>query len=357
MIETPVTREPSKKLETLEVLRAFAALSVVAFHASQQPYFRGYADSLHPLLAFGKYGVQVFFVLSGFIILFIHGKDLGRPEKTSNYFYRRWLRIWPLYAALTLIQVAGKPFIPGREGDSFNQMMTSLFFLDLEEAPIITVGWTLVHEAFFYLTFGVLIVLGCRFAGRFTIGFLVCLVAFHFDSSQANALVEFIFSHSKWYFLAGVATACFMPTAVTGLSENAKKIGIALFSTIGILGIIGILQPEFGRVGPSVLFLALAIGLTLLVLVKLDLRHRFQLPRFLVYLGAASYSIYLLHSTVLDFGIIIVGKLKPDLIANSLGIVMAFLALISVVCGVICHQFFEKPLIKWVRSLWTKESY
>lgn len=357
MIETPITREPSKKLETLEALRAFAALSVVAFHASQQPHLRGYADSLHPLLAFGKYGVQVFFALSGFIILFIHGKDLGRPEKTSNYFYRRWLRIWPLYAALTLIQVAGKPFIPGREGDSLNQVMTSLFFLDLEETPVITVGWTLVHEAFFYLTFGVLIVLGCRFAGKFTIGFLACLIAFHFDSSQANGLVEFTFSHLKWYFLAGIATACFIPTTMTGLPESARKLGFVLFSTMGTVGIIGVIQPELGRVGPSTLFIALAIGLTLLGLVKLDLRHRFQLPRFLVYLGAASYSIYLIHSTVLDFGIIILGKLKPNLMANSLGIVMAFLALISVVCGVICHQFFEKPLIKWVRSLWTKKSY
>jgi peptidoglycan/LPS O-acetylase OafA/YrhL len=351
MIETPQARPPGKKLETLEVVRAFAALAVVAFHSAYQSHLHGYSETVHPVLWMGKYGVQVFFVLSGFIIFYIHGKDLGDPDKCSRYFYRRWLRIWPLYAAITLIQVIGKPFLPGKEADFLNQIVTSLFFLDLENTPIVTVGWTLVHEAFFYITFGFLIVLGRRFAAWFGIVFTVCMLVKTFDESPANELVTFVFSHLKWYFLAGIAAACWLRSDQFERPHLVRIFSLSVFGVLGLLTLGLAMVPSVGVIAYRTPLLALGIGVTLLLLAKYDLMASVKMPRLLVYLGAASYSIYLVHSTLLDFGLIILGKVAPSLLWNHLGPTMLVMAIGAVIGGVLCHEILEKPLIKWVRSL------
>lgn len=351
MIEGPESRKPLRKLETLEVVRALAALAVVAFHASEQPHIKGFAAESHPVLAYGRFGVQVFFVLSGFIILYIHGKEIGHPDRVPRYFYRRWLRIWPIYAALTILQVLAKVLLPGREADSLVQVLTSLFFLDLENTPVINVGWTLVHEAFFYLVFGVIMTVGVRFAGWFLVGFAMVMAVYHFDSSPANPLVAFTFSHMKWYFLSGIAVACLIPSVFTGLRPSARRLGFFMMCFMGVVGIVGVMMPELGRVGGQTLFRAVGIGLLLFFLVVFDLHKRIKMPRILVYFGAASYSIYLVHSTVIDLGLVVLQKATPGLLANHLGPTMTVLALLSVLCGCICHELLEKPLIRWIRGL------
>jgi len=54
---------------------------------------------------FGHAGVDFFFVLSGFIIFFVHGKDIGKPSRLPHYVWRRFIRIYPVYWAVTLISI------------------------------------------------------------------------------------------------------------------------------------------------------------------------------------------------------------------------------------------------------------
>lgn len=351
MIHLADESKPRQKLQTLEVVRALAALAVVVFHSSQQPFMAGLCAELPPVFDLGKYGVPVFFVLSGFIIIFVHGREIGRPERVPRYFYRRWLRIWPLYAALTLLQVTVKPLMPGRESETLSQVITSLLFLDLGETPIINVGWTLVHEAFFYSVFGVVMIFGNRFVAWFLIVFLALQTGVHFDQSTAGPLASFVFSPMRWYFLVGIAVGCMTPVAFSPNSQGPRKIGLFVLLSVGLIGSVGALSPNFGKVSGWILLMAVLIGLVLLALVSHDLRKGVKMPRLLVYLGAASYSIYLVHSTVIDLGLVSLGKIAPVLLVNHLGVTMAVLALISVGCGLICHELLEKPLIRWFRSL------
>lgn len=73
------------------------------------------------------------------------------------------------------------------------------------------------------------------------------------------------------------------------------------------------------------------------------------MPRVMVFLGAASYSIYLVHANVLDIGLKLISKTKPAWIEGSLGLIMAGLAVLSVVGGVACHLLVERPLLRWLR--------
>ena len=345
MIESPPTRIASGKLETLEVVRALAALAVVAYHATDLPFRRGYAESLHEFFSYGKYGVHVFFALSGFIIFYIHGKDLGKPEKASNYFWRRWVRIWPLYAVITFLQVLGKPLLLGGPADSPTAIVTSLFFLDLENPTIVTVGWTLVHEAFFYVIFGALIVLGRQFSLIFLAIFILCQFVVQLDPSSLNPLVAFVFSPLRWYFLAGIAAACWVASSQHPNEKGLRKTSILIGAVMLLMSLILALQG-----GSMSSLLAPSLGVALVVLVLWDLRISITMPRILVFLGAASYSIYLVHANVLDIGLKLISKIKPSLIQSSLGLIMVALAILAVIGGVVCHLLIERPLLSWLRE-------
>ncbi|MFL5251667.1 MAG: acyltransferase family protein [Rhodopila sp.] len=100
---------------------------------------------------FGHAGVDFFFVLSGFIISYAHAADIGRPERSGRYAWRRITRIYPLYWVVTAIEVmspapdAAARLAPGHVPRSL--------LLPETGSPIVGVVWTLWSEMLFYLVF------------------------------------------------------------------------------------------------------------------------------------------------------------------------------------------------------------
>jgi exopolysaccharide production protein ExoZ len=144
----------------LQILRALAAYSVFLTH------FGLYAGPILPrpdALAFGAVGVDVFFVLSGFI-MFV--STAGRHETPGAFLLRRAIRVVPLYwlvtLVLTLIALAGlKPI--GIVELRPDYVVQSLLFLPFSRGgyvePLNSVGWTLNYEMFFYASFAVLLLM------------------------------------------------------------------------------------------------------------------------------------------------------------------------------------------------------
>ena len=86
-------------IQSVQVMRGLAAISVVAFHTSlimAQPEYGG-LRSFEWITSCGWFGVNFFFVLSGFIIFFAHAKDIGRPGRLTAYLWRRFSRVYPAY--------------------------------------------------------------------------------------------------------------------------------------------------------------------------------------------------------------------------------------------------------------------
>src|SRR5436190_1288571 len=87
-------------MATLQAGRALAALLVVLYHNGLYIFaldkYWG-ADPSRGLFNFGHAGVEFFFVLSGFIIFYIHGKDLGVPSRFFSFIRKRFIRIYPIY--------------------------------------------------------------------------------------------------------------------------------------------------------------------------------------------------------------------------------------------------------------------
>ena len=145
------------KLLGIQFCRGLAAILVVLYHAGRMlalPQYLGHI-ALGGFFNFGNAGVDFFFVLSGFIIFFVHEKDIGRPESLLAYAWSRVTRIYPIYwlvTALVLVEIALRP---GPKDVDPGYLISSLLLLPQPQEPVLGVGWTLVHEMLFYLVFAV----------------------------------------------------------------------------------------------------------------------------------------------------------------------------------------------------------
>ncbi len=134
---------------SIQHLRGFAALSVVLFHACQWSQID---------FATGQAGVDVFFVISGFVMW---TATTGEPVRPFEFLKRRVIRVVPLYWLITVVLAAGVLLFPARFPDlavTPGHLALSLAFVQhMNPAgypfPLLAPGWTLNYEAVFYLAF------------------------------------------------------------------------------------------------------------------------------------------------------------------------------------------------------------
>lgn len=156
------TGAPARRptLQSIQAGRGLAASLVVAYHGGRMlalPQYVGYVP-LHGIFAFGHAGVDFFFVLSGFIISYVHHADVGRPRRLMHYAFQRVTRIYPVYWAATAIVILSLFFShdPAAQLAPLH-VAASLLLIPHNQEPVLGVAWTLEHEMLFYLAFGVAI--------------------------------------------------------------------------------------------------------------------------------------------------------------------------------------------------------
>ena len=144
-------------IHSLQVGRGVAAVAVVAHHAAvSTDAFVGTVPAAW-LRAFdlGAYGVDFFFVLSGFIIMHAHLHEGGRPGAIGGYVFKRLTRIFPAYwpvGLAVLVLYAALPGLSASGGREFS-VLSSVLLLPADRPPALSVAWTLVHELMFYGVF------------------------------------------------------------------------------------------------------------------------------------------------------------------------------------------------------------
>src|SRR5579859_1761464 len=150
------------RLRSLEMLRAFAAIFVVMYHAQGIVGVRFGASPFSGLFAGGHVGVDLFFVLSGFIITYVHSGDIGHLDRIGKYMFSRFRRIYPAVWIVTAL--AGFVYALGFGGAgasaklSWAGMLDSTLLLPQPGEPLVNVSWTLKYEIFFYLLFSLTII-------------------------------------------------------------------------------------------------------------------------------------------------------------------------------------------------------
>lgn len=336
---------------SIQSLRGIAAVMVIFVHIGPQlDHFGG--PSL-PWLLFGNNGVDIFFVISGFII-WVTSQN---PTMTSgDFLLRRAIRVIPLYWLVTafLVSVAllAPTFMSSTEFQLGHVLKSFLFIPALhpvlhEIYPILVPGWSLNYEIFFYLLFGVALLVTHRI-GTFisVLGILVVLVVVGMLTQPTSVIGRFYTDPIVLEFAFGMIVGLFhthMPRFVLWPVVPSIFFGISIPLFCGLAGWINVDNRVMLAGLPSA-FLLFALSTAK--------RHQFD-PKIsaLDLLGDASYSIYLTHVIALPIfariwkfaGLGFDGGRLPAFIISEI--------LAAVAAGVLAHHVVEKPLLKFMRRL------
>lgn len=337
------------KLYSVQYLRALAATLVVIAHAGAHPL----SEHSYFFDRLGQLGVTLFFAISGFIMVAITGTGRVAPV---DFLRRRVTRIVPLYWAFTTLAAVLALVAPSLFRNTVftvPHFVQSLLFVPHaapgtgSTSPLLSLGWTLNYEMFFYLCFAAcaflvaatrVTVLTVAFVGLFVVGlvFQPTQVALQFYSNPALLA----FCAGTWVGLAHVhgRIVALPPAYVWG--------GLAI-AVLGLF-IAFVIDQEPGEHLLS--FVALiAFGASA---VALGLRGETIWPksRWLELLGDASYAVYLVHMFVVGAVVAVAGRLASF---DDPAVYLATIATCTVVAtaaGVAVHLWFEKPVLRWLRG-------
>lgn len=342
----------STKIQSIEAARAVAALSVVLMHAAnlmRVEHFTGHIG-MNRVFDFGYVGVDFFFVLSGFVIAYVHGPDIGRPERVGRYLWRRFSRIYPIYwfiLLMTLLIVAMGRTALGRAVDwdlAWSDVPATVFLLMTGAEPkYVGVAWSLQYEVLFYLMFALLILqrslglallgtwgvlLAGRIAGWHNLELPFNLGSAHCLQFLAGAVLGYALQRGEWKWpLWSFPLACF---------------GIVLATVFEVYGP----YPRHSDAGR--LALGLASVAMIASLVAAERAGRWGIPRAMVALGSVSYSVYLGHIVFINLTFMLLLKAGlyhrlPESMIFGLGVV------VSVGVSTCIGLWVEKPMMRKCR--------
>jgi exopolysaccharide production protein ExoZ len=342
-------------LSCLQVFRGVAALGVVVYHAGLFTERQAGQVLLGGCYHFGELGVDFFFVLSGFIIAFVHGDELGQPACAPRYLARRFFRVYPLLFLLTTAKLALElvAWQRGGAGPDLSRILSSYLLLPGPDGslPVITAAWTLQHEALFYALFLLALLLGRR-AGLWLMGgWMALIVILSGADVQLHGMPRLIFDAHNVEFVFGVLACFFFKSASGGASRNLG----ALLALFGLVCGAWLYDSADGMDQPLMVRVCLGAGFAALIYLMANWersREQKAWPRWACWLGDASYSIYLGHSLILLALISAGARWAKESAALAYGV--AFVAGITALAATsLLFKLVEKPLLnasrRWCR--------
>jgi len=149
------------KIDSIQALRGFAALGVILAHGSSLIHQHLDYQLVHQWALVGVAGVDVFFVLSGFIILYT---ALTRPVPRGTFLRKRFLRIYPVYWVPLAVLIFYHSLHPSPElpTDRGSTILGSILLFPQKEY-VLGIAWTLSYEIIFYLFFALTFFVSPRF--------------------------------------------------------------------------------------------------------------------------------------------------------------------------------------------------
>jgi exopolysaccharide production protein ExoZ len=331
-----------RKIQSLEMLRAIAALLVVLFHAETIFSASGHTP-FDGLFRAGNRGIDLFFVLSGFIIAYVHQGDLGRPGRLGHYLYNRITRIYP--AALIVTALALALYTLGFGGAEKaakldpGAVAASFLLLAQQGPPLVNVTWTLTYEVFFYAVFAIAIL--NRKAGLIALVVWQAAAAILAITGTDLGFAGYYLRSISLEFSVGLAAAWWLISMPPARQAWLAWAGVVL----GVSGFVaGMALNNVVTWGAVVCTIASAVLIA--AFARLEQAGRIRVPSILVRLGGASYAIYMVHYSVITLlGVIIMRKLHWP-VTDALCLVCAA---IGIACGLVFDRVLDRPIQRALR--------
>jgi exopolysaccharide production protein ExoZ len=341
--------------QSIQALRAVASVVVVIYRLIYaEEVYGGGASVLGGPAHFGFAGVDMFFVISGFIMATITPGQFGSVNNAMRFLGRRAVRIFPLYWMCTtaiLVVLLLRPTLLDPKLAEIG-IFQSLLLLPQEGGPLLVVGWTLTYELYFYALTALTLATCSRSRVPLVIVGWACTLL----------LLQLLPAHTPWSkLLTSPLTFEFMAGAIAGLYWRklpppfAWAAIVAAVLWLVIAGVWLAEHPFHGQVDHIRVFaFGLPSALLLTGLARLEAEGWMQIPRIGVILGDASYSLYLTHLFVLSIS----GRVWTLVGATgtNLGNVAFAISTLVACCAVaiLVHRFVERPVTSISNMAWLR---
>jgi peptidoglycan/LPS O-acetylase OafA/YrhL len=338
-------------LRNVQALRALAALLVICVHVGSPNGFEArYLHVAAPLLAatvkIGYSGVDLFFVISGFIMV-VTTMGLRAAPTGSQFFLLRLVRIFPLLWIVTglvfLVSVLRPGLVNSHGGAVPSDVLASFLALPQSGTPLLLVSWSLTYEMYFYSVFALALALGRASMGAVLAFWGVATLALNFAfGASSNPWLHVAANPVCFEFLLGAAVGL--------LAISDRFVAPATWLGVGVLGFAaqwsGGLPDGWWRV-----LGALPFALILYGAVGLERTGSFVFPRFLDRLGDASYATYLIHVPVFAlYGLIVsrTPQLHASRIEDGLALALGFVLVEGFALAI--YRSVERPMSAILRA-------
>lgn len=356
----------TNKINSIQYLRAIAAILVVYTHClSFVSSGDSYQASFYHLKSFGAIGVDIFFVISGFIIAHVSTK-LSGPKDTLGFIKKRFVRVNPTYYVASILALIlrfiSKPHDPFPNQEVLKTITVIPLFDTGSVAwkPILYIGWTLAYEWLFYLMFTIVLLLSISkknitlvtiFVITSVIGYLIPIDSIQYRFATSAIVLEFcmgviiasILVHTKgnmnWlYPLLALVTGLVWYALIVrngyGFYAEAKyaRFPVYYWSRFFIWGI------------PSAM---IVFGV---IFLEQSGKMSFN-NKILLLLGDASFSIYLIHTIFISF----VNKFLNYVQFIPLDILVLCAVVMGIIVSIVYYKLIEIPLLRYFNSVFFKK--
>jgi len=335
-------------LYNLHILRVIAAMSVVYFHTTSEA-------GLNLPVSIGSRGVDVFFVISGFIIAYIGSKH---PQQ---FLRRRLIRIVPFYWAASLglfcIALAMPDLLRSTRAD-VPQLIASLLFIPRETEysgvfPTMILGWSLNFEMFFYVVFALALRISPKWSPLLScagiVAFATVVNQLALDSTAMNfyarpIVLEFVYGIGVFYVFKWFdARRDRFATIAAG-----KWVLVLLLAASLIF--IGYGEYVNGWGFPRHIYAGGASFVIVLTALLLERIYGLTTRNRAIYLlGESSYILYLIHPYIIYTALRVLRGDAELGTTMTIGLILGLFALAGIV-SVAIHLWFEKPMMAYLRE-------
>lgn len=341
-----------QKLDSLQCIRALAALAVVIFHLNV--YYQATSGNYLPYAEWGFLGVDVFFVLSGFVV--VHStKKMEGLRFSISFFARRVGRIYLGYWPFLLLGIwSVLQFNPGKLTE---QSLISSVFLTESSMFILIVGiaWSLVYELYFYVVYTCSIWIKKEYR-LFVLLFLTIFVLSWNSYWQIAHPVLVINGGMPGKFVVGALALEFLGGCLLAYSYNfvlrlpSIKMWTFYLVAIFIAGMLLFAAITEPKIRINDLFRALYFGgfaaVMIICAVTSEQRFVIRYPKWLVKIGDSSFTIYLFHGFALDFALS--GGIREFLVLHPSWVNLYWILFVTAVLIIsyVYYENIEHPLYK-----------
>jgi len=355
-----VSNLSSQKIRSIQVLRAIAVAMVTYSHAfvwvERLRLHEPFSSLLYAFRSFsylGNCGADLFFVITGFLMFYLHFDDFGQFHASKKFIIRRIIRIVPIYWLLNsigfLLLFLIPSLFPHYQGVNLPWVLGCYFFFPWPQStgaisPILAVAWTLNYEIHFYLLFAVALILKRKYGITLIFTFIMTAVTMGVLLEPKHPWIQLLTRSILLEFVFGILifllVSYFHPSKITAW--------ILLCVSVTSIGLTGVYYPQSDTA--RVITWGLPSAMLLTAVIWLQFKCLGHFGSLLVTLGDASYSIYLLQVFSLP-GLAYLFYELHLINLLPIGVMSILLWLVSCGAGVIFWRLVERPIFNGLKSL------